>query len=42
MEKYTLVNRFTERYRTKAPKSEIEGGAKFDGRELCVEEEERM
>jgi hypothetical protein len=40
-----LVNRFTERYRTGgggALEGEIEGGANVEGRELGVEEEDRM
>jgi hypothetical protein len=42
MEWYILVNQFTERYRTRASECEIKGGADFKGRELGVEEEERM
>jgi hypothetical protein len=40
MEEYTLINRFTERYRTEASECEIERGANFEGRELGVKEEE--
>jgi hypothetical protein len=40
------VNRFMDRFTTggggEASEGEIEGGANFGGRELCVEEEERM
>jgi hypothetical protein len=43
MEEYTFVNRFTERYRTgRALEGEIKGGTYFEGRELGVEQEERM
>jgi hypothetical protein len=39
MEKYTLVNRFTERYRIGgASKSEIKGYVNFGDREVVVEE----
>jgi hypothetical protein len=38
MMEYILMNRFTERYETGGG-DEIEEGANFDGRELCVEEE---
>jgi hypothetical protein len=37
MEEYTLVNRFTEGYRTEA--CEIEGDVVFGDREFGVEEE---
>jgi hypothetical protein len=37
------VNRFMDKFTTGgASEGEIEGGANFDGRELCVKEEERM
>ncbi len=36
------MNRFTERYRTGVSEGEIEGGVDSEGRELGVEEEERM
>jgi hypothetical protein len=39
MKEYILMNRFMERYETGGGGDEIEGGANFDGRELCVEEE---
>jgi hypothetical protein len=43
MKGFTMVNRFIERFRTReALEGEIKGGENFGGRELCVEEEERI
>jgi hypothetical protein len=43
MEKYTLMNRFTERFRNRGhQRVRSKEGRFFRGGEICVEEEERM
>jgi hypothetical protein len=42
MNEYTLINRFTERYKMGASECEIKRGENFEGRELGVEEKKRM